>query len=184
MNNHLQLENLRHTNNWFNYQEFYDQVAGIPHFETFVEVGVWKGHSISYLARKLQGRKCQLYAVDLFEDSKMFPDLSEEVEVIHQVYDLNLRASGVRDMIIDIKEHSNIAPQRFEDRSIDFVFIDADHTYEAVKSDIIAWLPKIRPGGIISGHDYESIDVRRAVHEVFFNYVHRPISSVWCVYIK
>ena len=41
-----------------------------------------------------------------------------------------------------------------KDNSLDFVFIDADHSYEAVKADLLAWAPKVRPGGIVSGHDY------------------------------
>jgi len=41
-----------------------------------------------------------------------------------------------------------------EDGLLDFVFIDADHSYEAVKADLLAWVPKVRSGGIVSGHDY------------------------------
>lgn len=40
------------------------------------------------------------------------------------------------------------------DESLDFVFIDADHTYEYVRDDIREWSNKVRPGGIVSGHDY------------------------------
>ncbi len=40
------------------------------------------------------------------------------------------------------------------DGSLDFVFIDADHSYEAVKQDIAHWLPKVKAGGWIGGHDY------------------------------
>jgi predicted alpha/beta hydrolase family esterase len=51
---------------------------------------------------------------------------------------------------------------------LDFVFIDADHKYESVKADIAAWLPKVRPGGHIAGHDYHSDwpGVQKAVDEV------------------
>lgn len=41
------------------------------------------------------------------------------------------------------------------DRSLDFVFIDADHRYAAVRDDIAAWSPKVRPGGWFGGHDYD-----------------------------
>ena len=41
-----------------------------------------------------------------------------------------------------------------EDETLDFVFIDADHSYLSVKDDLEAWVPKVRKGGIVSGHDY------------------------------
>jgi predicted O-methyltransferase YrrM len=46
------------------------------------------------------------------------------------------------------------APQ-IKNGSLDFVFIDGDHSYEGTKKDIILWLPKIKPGGWIGGHDYK-----------------------------
>lgn len=55
------------------------------------------------------------------------------------------------------------------DKSIDLVFIDADHGYKGVKSDIVFWLPKIRDEGVICGHDYSpnSKGVAAAVQRFF-----------------
>jgi len=57
------------------------------------------------------------------------------------------------------------ASRLFEDGYFDMVYIDADHCYLAVKDDIKSWLPKIRGGGIIGGHDYDLRDVSTAVDE-------------------
>ncbi|MHA2342824.1 MAG: class I SAM-dependent methyltransferase [Candidatus Hodarchaeales archaeon] len=51
---------------------------------------------------------------------------------------------------------------------LDFVYIDGDHRYEAVKKDIRLYLPKVKTGGILAGHDYTSTpDVTKAVDEIF-----------------
>lgn len=60
--------------------------------------------------------------------------------------------------------------QIFADESLDFVYIDGNHSYEYVKSDIEAWWPKVKPGGILCGDDYagpvrHAYDVIRAVDE-------------------
>lgn len=56
------------------------------------------------------------------------------------------------------------------DRSQDAVFLDGIHTYDALRADIHAWLPKVRPGGWIGGHDYDAPrfpGVTQAVREQF-----------------
>jgi predicted O-methyltransferase YrrM len=62
------------------------------------------------------------------------------------------------------------AASLFGDKAFDFVFVDADHTYEGVRADIDAWLPKVRPGGWLMGHDFNPRDfpgVVQAVNEKF-----------------
>jgi hypothetical protein len=67
---------------------------------------------------------------------------------------------------------SVIAARLVTNETLDFVFIDAEHSYEACKADIIAWYPKVRPGGFIGGHDYANDEfsfgetVKRAVDEM------------------
>jgi len=74
-----------------------------------------------------------------------------------------------------IKKDSITASKDFEDESLDFVFIDADHTYEGCKGDIKAWYPKVKKGGLVSGHDFDNPNyptwgVRKAVEEMNLPY--------------
>jgi predicted O-methyltransferase YrrM len=67
---------------------------------------------------------------------------------------------------------SHVASYCIADGSLDFVFIDADHHYPHVIEDIRDWFPKIRSGGLISGHDFAHPDypdwgVEKAVREYF-----------------
>ena len=74
---------------------------------------------------------------------------------------------------------TNEAAGLFKDESLDAVFIDADHSYEAVKMDIQNWMPKVRKGGILAGHDYNSAwpGVIKAVNEIFLEA--QKIDSCW-----
>jgi len=53
-----------------------------------------------------------------------------------------------------IQDFSEDAVRRIPDQSLDFVYIDGDHSYDSVMLDIILWSRKVRKGGIVSGHDY------------------------------
>lgn len=57
------------------------------------------------------------------------------------------------------------AASKLPDKAFDFVFIDAEHTYDCVTADIKAWLPKVREGGMLSGHDFNMEQVKKAVLE-------------------
>jgi Methyltransferase domain len=62
---------------------------------------------------------------------------------------------------------SERACKEFLDRSIDAVFIDACHSEESVRNDILCWLPKIKERGVIFGDDWAWDSVKRGVHSVF-----------------
>ena len=73
---------------------------------------------------------------------------------------------SLKDYINTIVECSYVAPKYFEDESLDFVFLDADHGYDVVKRDILSWFPKVKIGGVIAGHDYYNCNsVIRAVKD-------------------
>lgn len=91
-----------------------------------------------------------------------------------------------------LREWSPQAADRFDEGSLDFAFIDANHMYEAVRADIKAWWPKVRPGGALCGHDYavhrdsEGVwGVKRAVDEFAASIGQEPTvlkDGVWCIY--
>lgn len=79
------------------------------------------------------------------------------------------------------KAYSADIAEKTVDKSLDFVFIDGDHSYEGCLSDIRLWLPKIKPGGFISGHDYDHPKlpgVKKAVDE-FFDDIETDVNRTW-----
>jgi len=170
--------------NWFDYHNFYGYVASKPSYKRFVEVGVWQGHSISFLAQLLKGRPgVEIYAVDLFEnreDEWDNPEVTEYLPKIPQIYENNLTKTDTRHMIKDIPGCSWEMADKFEDSSLDFVYIDAAHDYDSVKKDMIAWGPKVKPTGIFAGHDALCPGVSKNLMEVFNpEYVKMFVGNVW-----
>ena len=79
------------------------------------------------------------------------------------------RASKFTDRIRIITAKSEEAVKLFGDEFFDFVFIDATHSYECVRQDILIWTPKVKPGGFLCGHDYGADlfpGVKQAVDEI------------------
>ena len=148
----------------------------------FVEVGCWKGKSIAYIAVEIanSGKNIKCYAVDTWKGSP-------EHQTDPLLYDDGLyklfvdNISPIQQYITPVRKSSIDAAKDFEDKSVDIVYIDANHDYEEVKKDIVNWLPKIKNGGIISGHDYcqHWSGVVRAVDEIFPNGVVVHNGTAW-----
>lgn len=73
---------------------------------------------------------------------------------------------------------SRITPDYVEDKSLDFFFIDASHTYKNVVQDLKAWLPKLKDNGWMIGHDIDYPSVETAVKEIIGEYEVGP-DNVW-----
>lgn len=121
-----------------------------------VEIGVKQGVFSENLLRIWKGGK--LYSIDPW---KYFPeeeyvDISNVSQQIHDQYYAEtiqrLKTFGKRSEVM--RYTSKEASIYFEDRQLDFVYLDAQHHYKAVKEDIELWYPKIKKGGILAGHDY------------------------------
>jgi len=161
---------------FFNYENVYDYV--IKQYDTakFVEIGVWRGQSVCYAAVEIinKGKNITIDAVDTWEGSPEenlhFKDPFEEEGSLYNIFLKNIEP--VKHIITPVKMDSVQASSRYEDRSLDFVFIDGSHLYEAVLADIHAWLPKVKIGGFLGGHDYGNMGeplngVQKAVDEIF-----------------
>jgi predicted O-methyltransferase YrrM len=110
-------------------------------FTNGAEVGVYKGEYAQILCEKIPG--LHLIMVDSWIRQQRRIDA--KAEAIDRTYNYN----------VDLIQATSLdAVSNFADGFFDFVFIDAGHTYAEVKEDIEAWAPKVRKGGVVSGHDY------------------------------
>lgn len=183
---------------WFNYEEFYSWVVDkFPENSTFIEVGCWRGRSAMYMVESFMNKKkIHFYCVDTWESSAVeyltpFVAQGQMGEGGNaELYNNDLFADFLHNMesvshyFTPLRMPSLEASKLFSDQSVDFVFIDASHDYDDVKADIIAWLPKIKKGGIISGHDYNIHiykEVCKAVDEIFEK--KETLGDVWYFFI-
>lgn len=167
----------RDIDGWFDYEDLYDAaVRDAVDGDVFVEIGCWLGKSTVYLAKKIieSGKKIELYAIDNFSgvtlpEGETISGICNGLDLLSE-FKKNIRESGVEYRVKLIVGDSANSAQRFADKSITFAFIDADHSYEAVKRDIAAWRGKIKPGGVLAGHDRQRLSVAKAVEEAFPKY--------------
>jgi hypothetical protein len=157
---------------YFTYPNLYSYIVRqFPTNSHFVEVGCWKGRSAAYMAVEINnsGKVIRFDCVDTWKGSLTEEphqnDLSVKSGTLYEKFMSN--TERVKHIITPIRGDSVSVASQYADDSLDFVFIDGDHRYECVKADIEAWLPKMKSGSVLAGHDYGWCeDVRRAVHEV------------------
>jgi predicted O-methyltransferase YrrM len=180
----LQVAHFFHTIfGWFDFPDVYDEaLRRTPEGGILVEVGVWKGKSFSYLLVEAanSGKNLRLIGVDHFQGSAgqhlmlveaRFRDLEAECRTSLS------RASYPFELL---RLPSVEAAAQFPDASLDFVFIDGSHDEDSVCEDIRAWLPKVKPGGVLAGHDFDTRTdpgVVRAVSRLLPG--HRVVGRCW-----
>lgn len=145
-----------------------------PDHAHFVEIGSWKGRSSVYMAVEIfnSQKYIKFDCVDTWEGSEEHlnprsSNFKKELEDKNWLYKEFLKnIEPVKNIINPIRTTSLKASRLYEDRFVDFVFIDASHDYENVKIDIDSWYPKVKIGGFIGGHDYPHWKgVKKAVDE-------------------
>ena len=140
-------------------------ISELPPKAVCINIGAGSGTSgLAFIEDENIG---QLYTVDLYRQVRPEGGLGNEMEAF--------KTSGYGD---DKRYHqicgdSTTVGKEWTKGMVDMVFVDGDHSYEHCKSDIEAWLPHIKSGGIMALHDYEKDvwpGVARAVEETISQY--------------
>lgn len=156
---------------WFDFPDLYTEIVQTAQRgDILVEVGVWCGKSLVFLAQKAEmaGKDLRIFGVDTWLGSTSCedPTIVGQNGKMWRTFLENIRREGVNHVITPMVLPSVQAAAYFEDASAHMVFIDAEHTYPAAKADLAAWRTKVKPGGWLAGHDWESEEIRKAVREV------------------
>lgn len=85
------------------------------------------------------------------------------IELVRSVAINKIKWSGHADKVVFYEEESSKACKRFKNETLDFVFVDSHVDYKSSYDHIEDWYEKVKPGGLVMGHDYHHIQVKRAV---------------------
>jgi len=183
---------------FFDYEDLYEFIVkSLPNNSHVVEIGAFKGCSTAHLAVEIinSGKNIRLDVIDSWDGSdgtskEPWADYVADLSLgenkphgdIFEEFKKNLQP--VWHVVNPIQALSAPSADLYKDGSLDFVFIDANHTYEGVNEDITKWRPKVKPGGFMAGHDYRKRahwGVIRAVDEFFGKKYITVLNHCWFI---
>lgn len=130
-----------------------------------LEIGSFMGESTLLFAS--MGCFEEIHCIEPFSgDFDEYKDYGDDWSAVKREFFTNTR--HFKDKIHLYKDFSYNLVHTFKDEDFDFIYIDALHDYDSVKRDLELYLPKVKKGGVIAGHDYskEFSGVQRAVNEM------------------
>jgi hypothetical protein len=135
------------------------------------ELGLCNGKTFLYLLNNC--KNLTMIGVDLWAEQPDNDGPENYVGCDHTKRELTVRCEAKRfgSRAIIIKDWTSNAAKQVEDKSLDFVFIDADHSSEGVRADIIDWYPKVKDSGWILGHDINWPTVSAVVNDLLPGYI-------------
>jgi hypothetical protein len=130
-----------------------------------VEIGTYEGEYASEILKTWKG---DLYLIDIWRkvNNAEYSDSCNRQDYINVMYKCCKNISGHEDRCHMIRTNSENAVKLFNDESLDFIYLDANHKYEFVKADIKLWFSKLRKGGIFAGHDFIKMDCEGAEFDI------------------
>jgi predicted O-methyltransferase YrrM len=144
----------------------YQKVATLKDNSCIVELGSWLGRSAVVMAQSLKDHKNNsvIWCIDNWNEK-----YSHQHDIKNS-FDLFLDATEKYDNILVSKTESSDSDGFMFDE-VDMIFIDADHSYESVKNDLLSWHMKLSDNCILCGHDYRrGLGVEEAVKEYAIKY--------------
>jgi hypothetical protein len=150
-----------------------DLLDKLPKNLNVVELGVFKGEFAEELYNRMAPK--QLMLVDIWEGSYGSGDKDGQnhitIDNMETVYNGLVQKYNIVENVKVIRSTSTKFLESQEDNSLDMVYVDADHAYEAVFNDLRLSLTKIKVGGILAGHDYiQGTQIAAAVNNFCYNY--------------
>jgi hypothetical protein len=152
----------------------------LPKHSVCAEIGVWRGEFSRKILKRTEPR--ELHLIDPWLFAPAFPERWYGGKSAASQDDMDAICSAVSHRFANdgrVRVHrksSRDAAAEFPDGALDWVYVDADHSYEAVLSDLVLWKPKVRCGGILAGDDLDwrdehgRLDVRLAVDKFGADY--------------
>jgi len=166
-------------------QEYARLISSLPDEAEIVEIGCFKGRSLASVAEIIKAKKIKVIAVDIFGT---VPTPDKDVQArsagMLEEFRTTLRDFGLTDQVLTAIGNSVDQCRIAEGfgKTFDMVFIDGDHSYDAVLADLVSWAPLIKSQGILAGHDYGGgwTGVKKAVDEMFPTGIHLA-GELWSV---
>ena len=117
------------------------------------EIGVQQGEFSKIIRATWKGK--YLHLIDRWRSDDDYKDIANVSDETHkQFYFKVLNLFADDQGVFVYKMDSIFAAQQFPDNYFDWIYLDADHSYDGCKKDLNVWYPKLKPGGIFAGHDF------------------------------
>jgi len=167
---------------WNSTRQTVDELLAELSFDYGAEIGVCKGQHARTLLRL--NKSLHLILVDPWS---AYNRLSQEKADIRYARCIK-RLKPYEDRVRYMKMASMEAVKEFHDGELDFVYIDGLHEFDPVMLDLIHWVPKVRVGGLVAGHDYyafyqsgiiDAVNAYTRAHGINEWYVTRDKEATW-----
>ncbi len=138
-------------------------------FTRGAEIGVWKGAFATAFC--LANPQMHMLCVDPWSSYPAWKDTKNELPLVEAKAFMAKAYRQARHKLDPlnttiVRNHSKYAVKDVPDGSLDLLYVDANHVYDAVMQDVTLWAPKVRSGGIVAGHDFRIFSNKPTIHVV------------------